>query len=579
MASETTSPSSLLTDNLPLLSGAPNGIQKLRELILELAVRGKLVPQDQNDEPASELLKHIAEEKSRLVAEGIIRKQKPLLERQKEDKPFELPTGWEWSRLGEIALINPRNSAPDSTKVSFVPMTLIGTRFDGRHAQEVRTWAEVKQGFTHFAEGDIGVAKITPCFENSKACVFSDLENSLGAGTTELHIVRPVGKYLAARYVLAYLKSPQFLLVGETKMTGTAGQKRLPKDFVESNPFPLPPLAEQYRIVAKVDELMALCDRLEAQHADAESAHARLVQALLDSLTQASDADDFAASWQRLAEHFHTLFTTESSIDVLKQTLLQLAVMGKLVPQDPSDEPASELLKRVAEEKARLVATGKIKKQKPLKEITKEEMPFEKPNGWDWVRLEELAQLITKGSSPKWQGISYTEDHTDILFVTSENVGRYQLRLDSKKYVERKFNEIEPRSILSKGDFLMNIVGASIGRTAIFELDLDANINQAVCLIRCVSNLMNSQFLLYFFNSETCLSYMFNKQVDNARANLSMGNIASFVLPIPPLAEQQRIVAKIDGLVALCDQLKARIGQVQQIQEHLAKALVEQAVA
>lgn len=274
--------SALLTDNLPLLAGAPNGIQKLRELILELAVRGKLVPQDPSDEPASELLKRIAEEKARLVAEGRIKKQKPLAEIGDEEKPFELPEGWEWSRLSEVALINPRNSAADSVEVSFVPMTLIGTRFDGQHGQEVRTWAEVKQGFTHFAEGDVGVAKITPCFENSKACVFSELKNGLGAGTTELHIVRPVGDFLAARYVLAYLKSPQFLLVGETKMTGTAGQKRLPKDFVESNPFPLPPLAEQHRIVAKVDELMSLCDQLKAQLAEGRQQHAQLATVLVE---------------------------------------------------------------------------------------------------------------------------------------------------------------------------------------------------------------------------------------------------------------------------------------------------------
>src|SRR5690606_27058447 len=124
-------------------------------------------------------------------------------------------------------------------------------------------------------------------------------------------------------------------------------------------------LAQQHRIVAKVDELMALCDRLEAQQADAESAHAQLAQALIGSLIQAADAEDFATSWQRLAEHFHTLFTTEPSIDALKQSLLQLAVMGKLVPQDPSDEPASELLRRIGEEKGWLVAAGKLKKQKP----------------------------------------------------------------------------------------------------------------------------------------------------------------------------------------------------------------------
>lgn len=258
-------------------------------------------------------------------------------------------------------------------------MTFIGTRFDDQHGQEPRLWGEVKQGFTHFAEGDIGVAKITPCFENSKACVFSNLMNGLGAGTTELHIVRPANGTLDPRYVLAYLKSPQFLLVGETKMTGTAGQKRLPKDFVEANPFPLPPLTEQRRIVAKVDELMALCDRLDAQQEDAESAHAQLVKALLDSLTQTSDATDFGDNWCRMAEHFHTLFTTEPSIDALKQTLLQLAVMGKLVPQNPSDEPASELIRKIECEKNRQIEAGKFKKTKQADSIDGTNKPLQLP--------------------------------------------------------------------------------------------------------------------------------------------------------------------------------------------------------
>lgn len=275
-------------------------------------------------------------------------------------------------------------------------MSMIGSKFNSSHDQEARLWKEIKQGFTHFAEGDIGVAKITPCFENSKACVFSGLLNGIGAGTTELHIVRPINATLASRYVLAYLKSPQFLLVGETKMTGTAGQKRLPKDFVESNPFPLPPLEEQHRIVAKVDELMALCDQLETQHSNAAEAHEKLVNHLLGTLTLSQNAEDFSANWQRIAAHFDTLFTTEASIDVLKQTLLQLAVMGKLVPQDPNDEPASELLKRIQAEKAKLIAEGKIKKDKPLASIAEEEKPFNLPAGWEWVRLNALLSTPAK---------------------------------------------------------------------------------------------------------------------------------------------------------------------------------------
>lgn len=229
--------SALVIEHLPLLASAPEGIKKLRGLILELAVCGKLVPQDPNDEPASELLKRIAQEKTRLLAEGGIKRQKAKAEVVDADAQFDLPAGWAWSRLSEVAIINPRNSAIDSLEVSFVPMALIGTGFDGLHGHETRKWGEVKQGFTHFCEGDVGIAKITPCFENSKACVFSGLINNIGAGTTELHVVRPMAGLLEPRFVLAYLKSPQFMAVGETKMTGTAGQKRLPRDFVESNPF------------------------------------------------------------------------------------------------------------------------------------------------------------------------------------------------------------------------------------------------------------------------------------------------------------------------------------------------------
>ncbi|HCH6572296.1 TPA: restriction endonuclease subunit S, partial [Vibrio parahaemolyticus] len=240
----------------------------------------------------------------------------------------------------------------------------------------------------------------------------------------------------------------------------------------------------------------------------------------------------------------------------LRELILELAVRGKLVPQDPSDEPASVLLERIAAEKAQLVKDKKIKKPKKLPKIKKEEAPFKLPKGWSFSRLEDLCELITKGSSPKWQGVSYTENPEDVLFVTSENVGAFELLLENRKYVEKKFNDIEPRSILRKEDFLMNIVGASIGRTALYDIDDLANINQAVCLIRSFPQQVSTRFFLTFFNSLTCVSYMYDKQVENARPNLSMGNISKFVIPVPPIHEQHRIVAKVDELMALCDQLE-----------------------
>ena len=567
----------LLTDNLQLLAGAPNGIKKLRELILELAVRGKLVPQDPNDEPASELLKRIAEEKARLVAEGKIKKQKPLPEVDEEALPFELPAGWKWSSLAQVAFVNPRNAAADSLEVSFVPMTFIGTGFDAQHEQEPRLWGEVKQGFTHFAEGDIGVAKITPCFENSKACVFSNLLNGLGAGTTELHIVRPVSGTLDPRYVLAYLKSPQFLLVGETKMTGTAGQKRLPKDFVEANPFPLPPLAEQHRIVAKVDELMALCDRLEARQADAESAHAQLVQALLGSLTQARDAEDFAQSWQRLAEHFHTLFTTEPSIDALKQTLLQLAVMGKLVPQDPSDEPASELLKRIAEEKARLVAEGKLKKQKPLAEIDESEMSFELPLGWKWQRFADFALDVSTGP---FGSLIHQSDYVNggVPLVNPSHMIDGRIVADSSVSLLPDMAASLNSYRLSAGDIVMARRG-EVGRAALVtEAEEGWLCGTGSFVLRFTSEISRA-YVWILFRCHSVRTYLAGAAVGTTMVNLNHGILLKMPIAVPPITEQHRIVAKVDQLMALCDQLKTRLNQVRQVHEQLAGALVEQAVA
>jgi type I restriction enzyme S subunit len=564
----------LLIDNLPLLAGAPNGIKKLRELILELAVRGKLVPQDPSDEPASKLLKRIAEEKARLVAEGKIKKQKPLAEVGEEAVPFELPAGWKWSSLAQVAFVNPRNAAADSFEVSFVPMTFIGTRFDDQHGQEPRLWGEVKQGFTHFAEGDIGVAKITPCFENSKACVFSNLMNGLGAGTTELHIVRPANGTLDPRYVLAYLKSPQFLLVGETKMTGTAGQKRLPKDFVEANPFPLPPLAEQHRIVAKVDELMALCDRLEAQKIDAESAHAQLVKVLLESLTRVSDATEFAANWQCMAEHFHILFTTESSIDALKKALLQLAVMGKLV-QHVHTQPVGELISEISMEKQRLINIGALKKSKHGSEIPEDERPFFIPKTWSWVRLDDIATVVDPNPShrmPKYvnKGVPFisTEnfcDNDEIDFSVGKKVETSRL--------EEQVSKFEIRD----GAFAISRIG-TIGKTRPLPPVRNYCLSHALCVISPYLNVFNSLYLRLAVTAENVLMHAHSGVKSIGVPDLGVGTIRSMPIPVPPRAEQDLIVAKVDQLMALCNQLKTCLSQARKINEQLASTLVERAL-
>jgi hypothetical protein len=316
----------MLSEHLPLLASAPNGIQKLRSLILELAVRGKLVPQDPKDEPASEVLKRIAKERARLEADGKIKKSKPLPPVSHEDQPFALPNGWEWVRLSEISRDwgqkTPNEdfsyidvSAIDNTRGKIVsPSVVTPNDAPSRARKMVR-------------RGTVIYSTVRPYLLNI-AVVDRELSPPPIASTA-FAVVHPLSG-ISSQYIFWYLRSPVFVRYVESVQTGIAYPAVNDSQFF-SGFFSLAPLAEQHRIVAKVDELMTLCDQLEAEVDAGETAHAKLVEALLDTLTQSADAAELAANWQRLAKHFDTLFTTESSLDALKQTILQLAVMGKLV--------------------------------------------------------------------------------------------------------------------------------------------------------------------------------------------------------------------------------------------------------
>lgn len=391
----------LLQRHFDIALETPDGIKKLRELILTLAMQGKLVPQDPKDQPASELLKEIEAEKKRLFKEGKIKKQEPLPPIKTEEMPYELPKGWEWVRLSQIGEVNPRNSFDDDKDAGFVPMPLIFAEYGVKHKFETRKWSEIKKGYTHFADNDVALAKITPCFENGKSCVFQGLPNGIGAGTTELHIFRNTFNGVFPPYLLAYLKNPKYITSGIPKMTGSAGQKRVPTEYFAFNPFPLPPIAEQKRIVAKIDQLMALCDKLEAERNERSQKRLTVHTAAMNRLLTAPDKTDLDKSWHFITRHFGELYSVPQNVAELKKAILQLAVMGKLVPQDPKNQPASELLKEIEAEKTRLVKEGKIKKQEPLPPIKPEEMPYDVPEGWVWVRLGSISEYIQRGKGPK----------------------------------------------------------------------------------------------------------------------------------------------------------------------------------
>jgi type I restriction enzyme S subunit len=544
-----------------------DGVNRLRELILEFAIRGKLVVQDSNEQPASELLKNIEIEKEKLIEQGKIKKQNSVRKVPEAEWPFELPNGWEFVRLDQIALINPRNDADDKLEASFISMSMVSTSYTGKHQAETRLWSEIKNGFTHFADGDIGIAKITPCFENSKAIILSDLKNGIGAGTTELFIARPFGEEMSRRFILLYLKSPEYLRLGESKMTGTAGQKRLPRSFFEGHPVPFPPLAEQHRIVAKVDELMALCDALEQQETEHLKSHRLLVETLLGTLTRAADAKEFQQAWNKLYEHFDDLFATEDSIDQLKQTILQLAVMGKLVPQNPNDEPASELLKKIEREKERLVSEGKIKKQKELPLPIAKDEHLDLPNGWVLSTLGHIAQINPRNEADD----SIEASFIPMSMVSTSHSGQHEFEIKKWGDIKSGFTHF------ADGDIgIAKITPCFENSKAILLSDLKNGIGAGTTelfIARPYGETINQRYILLYLKSPEYLRLGESQMTGTAgQKRLSRSFFEGNPLPLPPLNEQNRIVAKVDELFALCDRLKERIAEAQKVANLMAEA-------
>ncbi|MCU7944139.1 MAG: restriction endonuclease subunit S, partial [Candidatus Thiodiazotropha sp. (ex Cardiolucina cf. quadrata)] len=375
---------------------SPYGIQKLRELILELAVRGKLLPQDNNDEPADVTLVSIAEEKARLIKEKVIPRSKVLPDVSEEEKPFDLPHGWGLVRLGNIVSKLGSGSTPRGGKNAYVESGIPFLRSqnvwnDGLHLDDIAFIPEEthkKMEKTRVLPGDVLLNITGASLGRSTIFPVELVEANVSQHVTIIRLI----EIQMNRFIHLGILSPLVQSLVWGRQVGMAIEG-LSKKVLEMFEFPIPPLAEQHRIVAKVDELMVLCDQLEQQQTDSLQAHQTLVETLLRTLVDAGDAESTQQAWNRIAEHFDTLFTTEESIDQLKQTILQLAVMGRLVPQDPNDEPASDFLKRLAATKTRLIKEGKIKKHKALSNIDQEEKPFVLADGWAWARLPEIGEL------------------------------------------------------------------------------------------------------------------------------------------------------------------------------------------
>ncbi len=553
---------------------SPYGIQKLRELILELAVRGRLAPQDPNDEPASVLLEKIAEEKARLVKEGKIKRQKKLPEITEEEEPFELPEGWEWVYLNDIgdwgagATPNRRNTKYYGGEIPWFKSGELVEDFISESEEHITDLALKECSLRYNKPGDILIAMYGATIGKTSILSVPGTTNQAVCACTPF-----TGVF--NRYLLSLLKAYKYRFTG---MGAGGAQPNISRQKIIATVIALPPEAEQHRIVAKVDELMALCDRLEQEQTDSREAHQTLVETLLRTLVQAPDAEAAQQAWQRIAQHFDLLFTTEAAIDQLKQTILQLAVMGKLVPQDPNDEPASVLLEKISKEKARLVKEGEIRKQKKLPEIAEDEKPFELPNGWLFVRLEDVVDImsgVTKGRKLSGRKL------ITVPYLRVANVQRGRVDLEVLKTIDIPEEELEKYKV-HQHDLLITEGGDwdKVGRTAIWHDEVPLIVHQNhVFKARRILQEQNVIWIEKYLNSVLAREYFAksSKQTTNL-ASINKTQLRGCLVAIPPLAEQHRIVAKTDELMALCDALKARIQESETTQRCLADAVVHQAV-
>jgi type I restriction enzyme, S subunit len=355
-------------------------------------------------------------------------------------------------------------------------------------------------------------------------------------------------------------------------MTGSAGQKRVPTDFFTSNPFPLPPLAEQRRIVAKIDRLMAQCDELENLGSDRNQKRITIHTAAIDRLLAAQRDSDFSTAWDFIRQHFGELYSVKENVAELRKAILQLAVMGKLVPQDPNDEPASELLRAIELEKQRLMEEGKIKQPKLLSEFKLDEVPYDLPIGWKWVRLGNVGAFERGRSKHRPRNDQRLFIDGIYPFVQTGDVSKakstnYEITSCSSYYND--FGLSQSR-LWAKGTLCITIA-ANIAETGF--LGIDACIPDSVVAFLSINNAL-SRLVKFFI--DVVKQDLERFAPSTAQKNINLGIINDLIFPLPPLAEQQRIVAKIDRLMALCDELEKQIDAATDKRTELLNALMAQ---
>lgn len=564
-------------DNISL-----EGIASLRKLILDLAIQGLLVSQDPAEEPAKKLLTKNTEEKNKLIKEGVIRKQKPLSKISEDYIMKKLPVGWEIEYLQEISWLITKGSTPTSYGYQY---TESGIRFvKVENIEKSRITTNGKSQFIDLAthnflersklmEGDI-LFSIAGTIGRTGIVRKEDLP----ANTNQaLAIIRGISVVFNPEFMLIQLDSFVSNKIKERARGGAMNNISL-GDLNELILY-IPPLNEQKRIVAKVDELMSLCDKLEEQQFNNLKTHQLLVKTLLETLTQAVDTNELQAAWERMSTHFDTLFCTENSIDQLKQTILQLAVMGKLVKQDPNDEPANELLKKIANVKEILVEKGEINNAIPLPKIINEDFPFNIPKSWVWCRFGTITDIIA-GLSFK-SGDFNTNGGTKCIKITNAGVGEF---IETNDYLPESFSEKYSNYLINGGDLILALTRPYISDGLKISICphsyQNSLLNQRVAAIRLFTPSLYYKYVFTFLQSPHVLNFYKSKfENKSQQPNMKMSDITYLVFALPPLHEQKRIVHKVNELFALCESVKEKVLKSQELKVILSKTIIEKAVS
>ena len=567
----------MLLSNLDLLATAPGGVARLRELILTLAVQGKLVPQDPADEPAGELLQKIRAEKDRLIAAKTLKREKNEPALTDDELPFELPDSWSWVALGEVIDIVRGITFPADQKTKeAAPGRIACLRTS--NVQLAIEWDDllfVDRSFMGREDQLIQHHDIVMSMANSrelvgKVALIEHIPHAEATFGGFLGVLRP--RKIESRYAMAVLRTPyaRSLLIDSSSQTTNIANVSLAK--LRPLPFPLPPEAEQSRIVTRVEELMRLCDALEAKGRLEAAQHAQLVSTLLGALTASATPEELAENWQRVAQHFDLLLDRPAAIDALEQTLLQLAVRGLLVPQDPADEPASTLLTRIRTEKDRLIAEGQIKRDKPLLPITDEEKPFALPVGWEWVRVSDVVEMLN--------GYAFKSEWfktTGVRLLRNLNISHGYVDWSQPAAIDTPAAGEFQQFALQACDIVLSldrpIISTGLKYAVIRDSDLPCLLLQRVARLAPHVGALSGDFLVLWLQSD-----FFVGTIDPGRSNgvphISTKQVGGLAFALPPLPEQSRIVTRVTALRRLCADLRQRLAEREAVQARLSEALV-----